>query len=132
MSLSARESFHQGDTGICSGKNLTLLSSPSVNGSPYQFGELQKLKVCYNILNNLSIISPSLFTFHPSCTLPYHSRILFMSVTRTNSHRFSFFVDTIPYWKSLPSSIVGLLLKKVNFHKNSYNLCGAQGFITVM
>ena len=87
--------------------------------------KVQKLKMCYNILNNLSIISPSLFTFHSSCTLPYHSRILFMSLTRTNSHRFSFFVDTIPYWKSLPSSIVGLLLKKVNFHKNSYNLCGA-------
>ena len=69
--------------------------------------KLQKLKICYNILNNFSIIPHNVFTPHPSPSPRYpHNRIISRPLTKTNTHQFSFFVDVIPYWNSLPSHVV--------------------------
>ena len=75
------------------GKHPTPVSSINANGNLCQHGEdYKKLKVCYNIMNNLSIISPSTFPLHPSPSPRHpHNRILLMPLTKTNSHRFSFF-----------------------------------------
>ena len=69
--------------------------------------KLQKLKVCYNILNNLSIIPADTFTPHPY-PLPRHphSRILFRPFARTAAHQSSFFINVIPIWNNLPSFVV--------------------------
>ena len=66
-----------------------------------------KLKITYNILNNLSCISSSTFTPHPSPSPRHpHNQILFKPFVPTLSHRHSFFIDVIPIWNSLPSHIV--------------------------
>ena len=67
----------------------------------------QKLKVCYMILNNLSVLPSFHFTpnTRPSPRHP-HSKTLFLPYARTNSHKFSFFIDVIHFWNSLPASVV--------------------------
>ena len=69
--------------------------------------KIQKLKVCYNILNNLSIIPATSFTPHPHPSPRHpHSKVLFIPYTSTYAHKFSFFVDVIPLWNSLPLYVV--------------------------
>ena len=66
-----------------------------------------KLKVVYNILNNLSRIPQTNFTNHPSPSPRHqHNKILFQPFVSTLSHRHSFFIDVIPLWNSLPAFIV--------------------------
>lgn len=67
----------------------------------------QKLKICYNILNNYSIIPPSVFTLHPHPSPRHpHSQIIFTPYVKSSSHKSSFFVSVIPSWNTLPSHIV--------------------------
>ena len=69
--------------------------------------KIQKLKVCYNILNKFSIIPPSVFTLHPHPSPRHlHSQILFRPYVSTSAHKFSFFIDVIPIWNSLPYFII--------------------------
>ena len=65
----------------------------------------QSLKVCFN--NNLSIIPPSYFSFHPhpSPRRP-HNLILYEPFARTNSYFFSFFVNVVSLWNQLPNHVV--------------------------
>ena len=69
--------------------------------------KLMKLKICYNIVNNV-LYPPSVFTMHPSPSPRYpHSQITFRPLVSSLSHRFSFFFyAVIPTWISLPSCIV--------------------------
>ena len=69
--------------------------------------KLQKLKVCYNIVNNCSIIPSSNFSLHP-CPSPRHphSQILYKPFVKTSSHLNSFFISVIPIWNALPSVVV--------------------------
>ena len=79
----------------------------------------QSLKVCFNIVNNLSIIPPSYFSFHPhpSPRRP-HNFILYKPFARTNSYLFSFllmlFRCGINYLTML-SLVPLLLLLNVNY-----------------
>ena len=67
----------------------------------------QKLKVCFNILNNLSIISPNVFTLHPRPSPRHpHNQIIFKPYVKTLAHRHSFFVSVIPIWNSLPLNVI--------------------------
>ena len=69
--------------------------------------KIQKLKVCFNIMNNLSIIPPSTFIPHPHPSPRHpHSKVLFIPYTSTYAHKFSFFVDVIPLWNSLPPYVI--------------------------
>ena len=66
-----------------------------------------KLKLTYNIINNLSCLPPSTFIPHPSPSLRHlHDQILFKPYVPTVSHRHSFFIDVIHSWNSLPAHIV--------------------------
>ena len=69
--------------------------------------KLQKLKVCYTILDHQSCIPATTFTPHscPSLCL-HHNKALFAPYVRTVAHKLSFFIDIIPLWNSLPSVIV--------------------------
>jgi len=68
---------------------------------------IQKLKVCYNIINNLSCLPSNMFTPHPHpSSRLHHSKPLFSAFVSTMAHRYSFFIDVIPHWNSLPDSIV--------------------------
>ena len=69
--------------------------------------KIQSLKVCYNIVNNLSIIPSSYFLYHqhPSPRHP-HSQILYKPFAKTNSYMFSFFVNVVSMWNLLPSYAV--------------------------
>lgn len=64
----------------------------------------QKLKACYNwVLNNLSIIPASVFIPHPHpSTHIHHSKPL----KYTHDHKFSFFINIISTWNSLPDFII--------------------------
>ena len=66
-----------------------------------------KLKVVYNIVNNLSRIPRSVFTHHPHPSPRHpHNKTLFQPFASTYSHRHSFFIDVIPFWNSLPAHVV--------------------------
>ena len=66
-----------------------------------------KLRVVYNIVNKLSRIPLAVFVQHPSPSPRHpHNKILLQPYVSTLSHRYSFFVDVIPLWNSLSSSIV--------------------------
>ena len=84
----------------------TLLNS--LNWQPLQTRRrLIKLKVCYNILNNYSCIPPSVFTPHPYPHLRHsHSKMVLRPNAKTNSHKYSFFIDVIPIWNSLPPDVI--------------------------
>ena len=67
----------------------------------------QKLVLCYNIVKNLSFIPSSNFVSHPHPSLRHsHNLCLLYPLTRSNSHKFSFFVSVVPLWNSLPSPVV--------------------------
>ena len=82
----------------------------------------QSLKVCFNIVNNLSIIPPSYFSFHPhpSPRRP-HNLILYKPIARTNSYFFSFFVNVVSLWNQLPSHIVSSFSSSAFKHQLSSN-----------
>jgi len=84
----------------------TLLNS--LNWQPLQTRRrLIKLKVCYNILNNYSCIPPSVFTPHLYPHLRHsHSKMVLRPNAKTNSHRYSFFIDVMPIWNSLPPDVI--------------------------
>ncbi len=68
---------------------------------------IQKLKVCFKIINNKSCIPPSVFSPHPSPSPRHpHSQILFIPHVGTSSHKHSFFLDVIPKWNSLPPEVI--------------------------
>ena len=67
----------------------------------------QKLVLCYKIVKNLSCIPSSNFVSHPHPSLRHsHNLCLLYPLTRSNSHKFSFFVSVVPLWNSLPSPVV--------------------------
>ena len=67
----------------------------------------QKVALCYRILNNFSVIPPSLFIPHPSPHLRHnHSMPLYYPPNRSLSHLSSFAVSTVPLWNSLPPDLV--------------------------
>ena len=69
--------------------------------------KLQKLKVCYNIVNNRSIIPSSNFSLHPRPSPRHpHSQILYKPFAKTSSHLNSFFISVILTWNALPSVVV--------------------------
>lgn len=69
--------------------------------------KIQKLKICYNILNNLSIIPPTSFIPHPHPSPRHpHTKTLFTPFVSTSAHKFSFFIDVIHHWNSLPLHVV--------------------------
>ena len=66
-----------------------------------------KLKVAYNIVNNLSRIPSSSFVNHPSPSPRHpHNQMLFKPFVSTLAHRHSFFIDVIPLWNSLSPLII--------------------------
>ena len=69
---------------------MTLCST--LNWQPLSLRrKLQKLKVCYNIVNNRSIIPSSTFSLHPRPSPHYpHSQILYKPFVKTSSHMNSF------------------------------------------
>ena len=68
---------------------------------------MQKLKVCYNILNDFSCIPSSSFTLHPRPSPRHpHNRIIFMPLVKTVAHKSSFFIDVIYLWNILPLTVV--------------------------
>jgi len=79
--------------------------------------KLQKLKVCYTILDHQSCIPAIIFTSQP-CPSPrlHHNKALFAPYVRTVAHKSSFFIDIIPLWNSLivssPSSSFKSRLKQ--------------------
>ena len=63
-------------------------------------------KASYSSLLKQHIHLPhSPLTPHPHPGHP-NNRILLMSLTKTNSHHLSFFVDVVPHWNSLPFPII--------------------------
>ena len=65
------------------------------------------LIVCFNIVNNLSIISSNVFTLHPRPSPRHpHNQTLLQPFVKTQAHRHSFFVSVIPIWNSLPLDVV--------------------------
>jgi len=83
----------------------TLLNS--LNWQPLQTCRRLMLKVCYNILNNYSCIPPSVFTPHPYPHLRHsHSKMVLRPNAKTNSHKYSFFIDVISIWNSLPPDVI--------------------------
>ena len=69
--------------------------------------KMQKLKVCYNILNDFSCIPSTSFTLHPRPSPRHpHNRIIFMPLVKTVAHKSSFFIDVIYLWNILPLTVV--------------------------
>ena len=67
----------------------------------------QKLVLCYKIVKNLSCIPSSNFVSYPHPSLRHsHNLCLLSPLTRSNSHKFSFFVSVVPLWNSLISPVV--------------------------
>ena len=66
-----------------------------------------KLKVCYKIIMNRSLIPSSSFSPHPHPSPRHpHCHMLFKPLVRSNSHLNSFFIDVITYWNRLPAEVV--------------------------
>ena len=82
---------------------LTHLQLPTLQSRRKQ----QRLIMCYKILTNNSSIPSSYFTPHPSPSPRlHHNKALFIPLVKTTSFKYSFFVDVIPLWNSLPSNFV--------------------------
>ena len=68
-----------------------------------------KLCLCRRILHGGSLIPPSVFTPHPSSTVRHvNSSPIFLPRVRTNYHRGSYFISTIPLWNNVPDEITSL------------------------
>ena len=77
--------------------NLKLLSTRR---------RIQKLTLCYKIVNNLSCIPASTFTPNPRPSPRlHHSKPLHMPFVSTIAHK-SFFIDIISHWNSLLNEII--------------------------
>ena len=65
--------------------------------------KIQKLKVYYNYIFNLSIIPAATFTPHLTTPIPQTPSLKnpFITYTSTYTHKFSFYVNVIPLWNSL-------------------------------
>ncbi len=69
--------------------------------------KIQKLKVCYNLVNNNSCIPSDIFTPHPHPSPRFpHSKPLFKPFVSTIAHKSSFFIEVISHWNTLPKFIV--------------------------
>lgn len=67
----------------------------------------QKVLLCHRILSGHSIISPSVFTPHPSPHLRHcHNHPLFCPFAHTRSYLSSFFISVIPLWNSTHPNIM--------------------------
>ena len=67
----------------------------------------QKLKLCYRILNSLSILPMSNFMPHPHPNPRiHHSKPLFKPYASTTAFKNSFYISTVPLWNSLPQSVI--------------------------
>lgn len=66
-----------------------------------------KLLLCNRILNNCSILQPSLFTPHPSSHLRHnHHHALYYPTCHSTAHLSSFAISVLPLWNSLPLDVV--------------------------
>ena len=88
-------------------RDLSSLQS-DLNWQPLELRRCMiKLKVCFNIINNLSCIPPTTFRPHPSPSPRYpHTRIFSRPFASTSSYLSSFFISVIPFWNYLPAVIV--------------------------
>ena len=89
--------------------------------------ELEEMwKGCYHeIVKNLSCIPSSNFVSHPHPSLHHsHNLCLLYPLTRSNSHKFSFFVSVVPLWNSLPSPVVNAT------SLNSFKYCLKNSFFS--
>ena len=67
----------------------------------------QKLLLCNCILNHCSILSPSLFTPHPSPYLRHnHPYALYYPTCHSTAHLSSFAISVVPLWNCLPIDVV--------------------------
>ena len=67
----------------------------------------QKLKMTYKIINNHSCIPKSIFQLHPHPSpRSANSCQLYAPFASTNAYKYSFFIDVVSYWNSLPQDIV--------------------------
>ncbi len=68
-----------------------------------------KLCLCRRILAGYSMLPCSVFEHHPSQVVRHvNSCPLFKPFVKTQYHRGSFFLSTIPVWNSIPDSIISL------------------------
>ena len=67
----------------------------------------QKLKITNKIINNHSCIPKSIFQLHPHPS-PRSANTcqLYVPFASTNAYKYSFFIDVVSYWNSLPQDIV--------------------------
>ena len=71
--------------------------------------KIQKLVMCRRILSGNSLIPSSVFTPHPCCSVRHqNSSPLYKPWVRSNYHKKSFFVGSIPLWNSIPDYIITL------------------------
>ena len=74
------------------------------------------LTMCYNIVHGLSAVSfDDIFTFNNTCTRG-HSLKLNVSVAKCDVRKYSFAVNAVPVWNSLPEKIVTTHNTKVFKH----------------
>ena len=67
----------------------------------------QKFLLCNRILNNCSILPPSLFTPHPSLHLRHnHPFALYYPTCNSTAHLSSFAISVVPLWNCLPVDVV--------------------------
>ena len=86
--------------------------------------QLAKLCLCRRILSGESLIPAMVFEPHPSTSVRHvNTQSLFLPRVRTDYHRGSFFVSTIPLWNSIPDKIVEKSTKKsFKLHLKQYLL----------
>ena len=90
-------------------------SNPSVLMSELGWAPLQsrrrylKLCLCRRILGDASLIQSTVFKLHPSVNIRHLNSIpLLQTFVKTDYHRNSFFISSVPLWNVLPDNIVTL------------------------
>jgi len=90
-------------------------------------GHAQKLKMTFKIINNHSCIPKSIFQLHPHPSpRSANSCQLYAPFASTNAYKYSFFIDVVSYWNSLPQDIVNSPSPnsfKTMITVSSYKLC---------
>ena len=68
---------------------------------------LQKLKLCYRIVNNQSILPANTFLPHPyPNSRTHHTKALFKPFASTTAFKKSCYISTVPLWNSLLQNVI--------------------------